>query len=89
MTDETIFDELRHLCATILYADPASITLDTDLYSDLEADSLDLAEVFAAIERKFGQALDAPALAQVRTVADAVELVRARLDRRHTLPTAP
>ncbi|MEW1843610.1 acyl carrier protein [Nonomuraea angiospora] len=87
MTDETIFEELRHLCAAILHTDPTTITLETDLYADLEADSLDLTEVIVASEQHFGTVLD-PVGAQPRTVAEAVRLVRTALDRSNAVPTA-
>ncbi|MGW6497706.1 acyl carrier protein [Nonomuraea angiospora] len=83
MTDETIFEELRHLCAAILHTDPTTITLETDLY----ADSLHLTEVIVASEQHFGTVLD-PVGAQPRTVAEAVRLVRTALDRSNAVPTA-
>ena len=48
-----VFDKIREIIADQLDADPESITLDTDLMKDLEADSLDAVEIIMAIESEY------------------------------------
>ncbi|KAB8196782.1 hypothetical protein FH608_008800 [Nonomuraea phyllanthi] len=81
VSDKEIFEELRSIYAHLLAVDPATLTMDTDLRRDLEVDSLDLAEVARAAEERFGCSLDFDLAIRLRTVADAVALVRAAADR--------
>ncbi|MFI7632954.1 acyl carrier protein [Nonomuraea sp. NPDC049400] len=81
MSDEEIFEELRSLCVSLLDADPAALSPATDLRRDLEADSLDLAELVTAAEVRFGHPFDFDLALRMQTLADAVTLVRATVDR--------
>lgn len=77
MDDDEIFQQLRAICAKILSVEPALITPDTDLREDLEADSLDLAELVAATEDHFKLVVGLDTAKQARTLADVTMLVRA------------
>lgn len=48
-----VFEKIREIIADQLDADPESITMDTDLMKDLEADSLDAVEIIMAIESEY------------------------------------
>ena len=48
-----IFDKVRDIIAEQLDVDKDSITLETNLMKDLEADSLDAVEIIMAIEEEF------------------------------------
>ncbi|MEU7895586.1 acyl carrier protein [Nonomuraea sp. NPDC049152] len=76
MSDEEIFVELRAICARILSVDPAVIAPDLDLRDELEADSLDMAELAAATEDRFKIVVDLDTAKQARTLADVVTMVR-------------
>ncbi|MED7926006.1 phosphopantetheine-binding protein [Nonomuraea sp. LP-02] len=75
MSDEEILAVVRERCAHILKVDPMRITEDALLREDLEADSLDLAELHVTLEDEWGP-LPREAFADVRTVGDV--LARAR-----------
>ncbi|MEV4800193.1 acyl carrier protein [Nonomuraea sp. NPDC049421] len=77
MTEEEIFQQLRTICARILSVDPARISADTDLRQELDADSLDMAELAAASEDRFHIAVDLDTAKQARTLADMAGLVHA------------
>ena len=49
-----VFEKIRDIIADQLDAAPESITMETDLMKDLEADSLDAVEIIMAIEEEFG-----------------------------------
>ncbi|GAA2628834.1 acyl carrier protein [Actinomadura fulvescens] len=76
MSDDEIFQELRSICARILSVDPATITRDIDLRQELEADSLDMAELAAAAEDRFGLVIRLDDTSRVRTPTDVISLVR-------------
>jgi len=48
-----VFEKIREIIADQLDTDPKSITMDTDLMKDLEADSLDAVEIIMAIESEY------------------------------------
>jgi acyl carrier protein len=51
------------------------LRLDTDLYSDLNSDSITCAELLMTLEELFDVRFDPCAADQVRTVADVIDLV--------------
>lgn len=73
---DDVTGRLRALIAAKLEADPAGIRDDTDLVTDLGADSLAIVELMMAVEEDLGVRIDEEAADRVRTFADAVALVR-------------
>ncbi|NBE97099.1 acyl carrier protein [Nonomuraea sp. KC401] len=69
---------VREHCAQILKVDPARVTGDALLREDLEADSLDLAELHVALEEKWGP-LPRETLTDVRSVGDVIAKARVLL----------
>lgn len=51
------------------------ITIDTNIYKDLSADSLDIVEIIMAIEEEFGIWTDDKEVEKVRTVGDLIRLI--------------
>ena len=51
------------------------ITIDTNIYDDLRADSLDIVEIIMAIEEEFGIWTDDKEAEKVRTVGDLIRLI--------------
>ncbi|GGS62345.1 acyl carrier protein [Nonomuraea spiralis] len=78
MTDDQIADLLRGHCARVLGVSPAQITPHTDLRTELDADSLDFAELYAVVEDEWGTFAD-ESLQRVRTVADMAAVIRRHL----------
>ena len=48
------FEKIRALLAEQLDVDPAKITLESDIMSDFEADSLDIVDMVMTLEDEFG-----------------------------------
>ena len=48
-----IFEKVRDILAEQLELDPETITLDTNIIEDLDADSLDFVEMITSIEDEF------------------------------------
>lgn len=55
--------------------DPASISLESNLYQDLEIDSIDAVDLIDHIKRQTGKKIAADEFKAVRTVNDVVEAV--------------
>ena len=48
------FEKIRALLAEQLDIDPAKITMESDIMSDFEADSLDIVDMVMTLEDEFG-----------------------------------
>ena len=74
---EQILEALKeHLAGRGL--DPAKVTLEADLVSDLDLDSLDTMELTLGMEERFGIEIPDADLEELRTIGDAVALVERR-----------
>ena len=58
-----------------LDVDPAKITMDSDIMSDFEADSLDIVDMVMTLEDEFGIEVPDDAIENLRTVGDVVKFV--------------
>ncbi len=72
---EDIFNLLRNALVELFELDPASISLDSHLYQDLEIDSIDAIDLIDHIKRQTGKKITAEDFKSVRTVNDVVEAV--------------
>ena len=74
------FDQLKTVIAGILSLDPNEITVDSTFMDDLGADSLDVFQVVMGIEEEFGIEIPAEKAEKIRTVGEAVELIKSELE---------
>ena len=74
-TREDIFNTLRDALVELFELDPASISLQSNLYQDLEIDSIDAVDLIDHIKRQTGKKIAADEFKAVRTVNDVVEAV--------------
>ena len=70
-----IFETVRELLAHQLEVSPESITLETDIFEDLGADSLDVVELVMSIEEEYDIVITDERAGNVRTVAQVVEML--------------
>lgn len=75
MTEQEIQTLLVNALETLFEVDPATITPETNLYEDLEIDSIDAIDLIDHIKRETGHKLQAEDFRNVRTVADVVQAV--------------
>jgi len=71
-----IFEKVRDIIAEQLDVDKESITAETNLMRDLEADSLDAVEIIMAIEDEFGIEIpdeQAEEFQEVQSIVDYIE----------------
>jgi len=72
-SSDDVFARVRDIIVENLGVEPAEVTMDTRFREDLEADSLDLAELIMDFEDKFGVGDISEEDAQkIETVGDAV-----------------
>ena len=74
-TRDDIFNTLRDALVELFELEPERVTLDANLYQDLEIDSIDAVDLIDHIKRKTGKKIAAEEVKSVRTVNDVVEAV--------------
>lgn len=75
MTEQEIYWLLRDTLTELFEIEPERITPDTNLYEDLEIDSIDAIDLIDRIKRETGRKLQAEDFRNVRTVNDVVQAV--------------
>lgn len=70
-----VFEKLQEILAAQFDVDAESITADTDIQEDLNADSLDIVDLIMSIEDEFGIEVPDTAVDEVRTVGDLVKFI--------------
>ena len=80
MSVEEIFKIVRDLVAEQFAIDPAEVSMDTHLEDDLNADSVDLADLTIALEEELGLAeVELEEFTGIATVGDVVNFCAAQL----------
>ena len=74
-TRDDIFNTLRDALVELFELEPTRVTLDANLYQDLEIDSIDAIDLIDHIKRQTGKKIAAEEFKAVRTVNDVVEAV--------------
>ncbi|RMM56012.1 Acyl carrier protein [Pseudomonas syringae pv. atrofaciens] len=74
-TREDIFEILRTAMVELFELEPERVTLEANLYQDLEIDSIDAVDLIDHIKRKTGKKIAAEEFKSVKTVNDVVEAV--------------
>ncbi|MBO0493237.1 MULTISPECIES: acyl carrier protein [unclassified Pseudomonas] len=74
-TRDDIFNTLRDALVELFELAPERVTLDANLYQDLEIDSIDAVDLIDHIKRQTGKKIAAEEFKAVRTVDDVVEAV--------------
>ncbi len=77
---EEIFSVLSNLLVDLFEVDPADITLQANLYDDLDVDSIDAVDMVVELRKITGQKIDPDEFKSVRTVADVVDAVAGLVD---------
>lgn len=72
---EEIFVTLQEALVELFELDAERVTLEANLYEDLEIDSIDAVDLIDHIKRQTGKKIAAEEFKAVRTVGDVVEAV--------------
>ena len=70
-----VFEKVRDILAEQLEIDPETITLDTNIVDDLDADSLDFVEMITSIEDEFDIVVTDEKVGDFKTVRQVVEFL--------------
>jgi acyl carrier protein len=72
-------DRFTSLAVQVLSVEPGQVQRDASFADDLDADSLDLAELVMALEDEFDITVEEDELADIKTVGQAIDLVEGKL----------
>ncbi|MEL3929324.1 acyl carrier protein [Aeromonas enteropelogenes] len=75
MTRNDIFNEIRNALVELFEIDPEAVTLDAQLYQQLELDSIDAIDLVVHLQKLTGKKIKPEEFKSVRTVADVVDAV--------------
>ncbi|WP_410500256.1 acyl carrier protein [Chitinibacter sp. S2-10] len=75
MEKTALHDEIVRIIAELFEIDPARITPDAQLYTDLEIDSIDAVDMAAELKTLVGKKISPEDFKQVRSVQDVVDAV--------------
>ncbi|MDE5819312.1 MAG: acyl carrier protein [Lachnospiraceae bacterium] len=78
------FDKLKQVIASVLNVDPNEIELETTFMEDLGADSLDVYQIMMGVEDEFDITLDPQKVEEIRTVEEALALLKASAPKDNT-----
>ncbi|MGH9182965.1 MAG: acyl carrier protein [Acidimicrobiales bacterium] len=78
MADDA-FETFKRCAVEVLQVSPEQVTKDARFGDDLDADSLDLAELVMALEDEFDITVEEEELEGVRTVGQAFDLVSGKV----------
>jgi acyl carrier protein len=76
VTDGEIFEQLRAVISASFEIEPARITLQADLFSDLDLDSIDAVDLAIKLQEITGRRVKPQEFKGIRTVGDVVATVR-------------
>ena len=82
MSEKSVEDRVKEIIAEVLEADVNSIKDETRFVEDLHIKSPDVLELIAALEDEFGIEITLAESMRNKTVKDAIECVKRKLQRR-------
>ena len=75
---DSTFEKIRGFLAEQLGVEPQTITMDSDLLNDFDADSLDIVDMVMTLEDEFDMEIPDEDVENVRTVGDIVKYLEDR-----------
>ncbi len=76
MTDAEIETAVRDILVKDFEVDPAELTLETNLFTDLDLDSIDAIDLTVRLQQETGRKVNPEDFRTIRTLADVVAAVR-------------
>ena len=75
MTETEILDHLRRILDETFEIDPARVELDTNLFTDLDLDSIDAVDLAIQLQKLTGKRIQPQDFKDIRSVADVIAAV--------------
>jgi len=75
MDNDQLFIKIREILVDQLEIDESIVTLDANLYEELEIDSIDAVDLMVHIKELTGKKIPPDQFQQIRTIADVLEVL--------------
>ena len=75
MTRDEIYSELKLILIELFEIEPELITLESNLYEDLDIDSIDAVDLIVKLREMTGQKFDPEIFKKIRTLDDIIDAV--------------
>jgi acyl carrier protein len=75
MTDQEILDKLKEILHDTFEIEPARVQRDTNLFTDLDLDSIDAVDLAIQLQNMTGKRIQPQDFKEVRTVDDVISQV--------------
>jgi len=75
MTRDEIFQQVRSYMVNLFEVEPDAITLESNLQTDLDLDSIDAVDLIVKVQEFIGQKIKPDEFKTVRTVGDVVDRI--------------
>ncbi len=75
MTDAEIEKTIKDILAADFEIDPAKLTSETNLFTDLDLDSIDAVDLVVRLQQETGKKVDPAEFKKIRTFGDVVAAV--------------
>ena len=79
MTESEIFEELKTIVAENFEIEPEKITMDSNIVTDLDMDSIDAIDMVAELQKKLGCRFSAEDFKAVKTIGDIVRVISSKV----------
>ncbi len=79
-TKEQIFEMVADLLEELFEVEKSSITMETNLYEDLDIDSIDAVDLVVRLKKETGKKIQPDEFKAVRTMGDVVNVVSGLLN---------
>lgn len=73
-----VFEKVQQITVEQLSVEASAVSMESTFVDDLGADSLDIVELIMAFEEEFDVEIPDEEAEKIRSVADAVELIKAK-----------
>lgn len=73
-----MFEEIKNQIAELLNVEPEKITEESNLITDLKADSMDIATLLLEVEEKYGTEISEDDMDSLQTVGDIVKYLETK-----------
>ena len=77
MNMDTLFAEIRGILVEQFDVEEAAVTLDANLYEDLEIDSIDAVDLLVQLKEVTGKKIAPESFKEVRTIRDVLDALKA------------
>ena len=75
MTRDEIFEKIKTILIELFEVESENITLEANLYEDLDIDSIDAVDLMVELRKLTGKKIDPEAYKKIRTVNDTVDAI--------------